>query len=200
MLQIGNPTAINLPVAVQKGKVGMDVTTGQQLGLRPGVIHGHARVSEGPATHVPCLLHLSSLFHSSRPRAPGCYIATSCHQRLASSCICLCNPSGPSTFSTTLEALWGFKVSGCPCSSLPLCHHQGVTETSGLPGVTGAQQQPPRPSLGLLLPLFKVTSGQLLEGFKLSSVGAQSKEEMSSINPARGYGADGTLALGPSCS
>lgn len=81
----------------------------------------------------------------------------------------------------------------------PLCHHQ-VTEMSGLPGVTGAQQQPPSPSLGLLLPLFKVTSGQLLEGFKSPSVGAQSKEEMSSINPARGYGADGTLALGPSCS
>lgn len=111
MLQIGNPAAINLPVAVQKGKVGMDVTTGQQLGLQPGVIHGHAWVSEGLTTHV------SSTFPARF--IPLGHIATSCHQRLASSCICHCNPSGPSTFSTTLEALWGFKVSGCPRSSPP---------------------------------------------------------------------------------
>lgn len=195
MLQIGNPTAINLPVAVQKGKVGMDVTTGQQLGLRPGVIHGHAWVSEGPATYVSSTFPACFIPLGHEPQ--GVTLPPAATKDWPHPAFATATPRVP---APSAQALWGFKVSGCPRSSPPLCHHQGVTEMSGLSGVTGAQQQPPSPSLGLLLPLFKVTSGQLLEGFKLSSVGAQSKEEMSSINPARGYGADGTLALGPSCS
>lgn len=102
----------------------------------------------------PCLLHLSSPFHSSRPH---------CHQLPPKVGLILHLPLQP-LGSQHLQHNPGSSV-GLQSKRLPSLitppprHHQGVTEMSGLPGVTGAQQQPPSPSLGLLLPLFKVTSG-----------------------------------------